>query len=337
MRRIVQSEVVTGRVKHVHHFRFGIMGRILPIGLIIVFLATAVAETAENIEIPSTIDGGLQSVYIIPAETTEPRPLLVFLHWWSSDFDPAMATEWIAQAQERGWHFAAPNFRGGNNRPEACASQLARQDILDAVDYMVGHYKVDESRVYLAGTSGGGHMTLVMAAHAPERWAAASAWCGISDLTAWHAESRAAGRKYAEDIELVAGGAPGSSPEVDAELRLRSPLFHLKAAKDLPVDINAGIHDGHTGSVPIHHSIDAFNALARAHDTPTVSQAEINRLSQEQSLDTNEPHDASYGRTIHLRREAGPSRITIFEGGHEGLPAAACAWLAQYPATVDKE
>ncbi|MCL4219267.1 MAG: hypothetical protein KJ052_19980, partial [Candidatus Hydrogenedentes bacterium] len=113
-------------------------------------LLSATADPWQHIEIPSTLDGDLQPLHIVPAKTDEPRPLLVFLHWWSSDFNPAMATEWIAQAQERDWHFAAPNFRGGNNRPEACASPLARQDILDAVDYMLENYKVDESRIYLA-------------------------------------------------------------------------------------------------------------------------------------------------------------------------------------------
>lgn len=38
--------------------------------------------------------------------------------------------------------------------------------------------------------------------------------------------------------------------------------------------------------------------------------------------------DRAFGRVIFLRRFAGPSRITVFEGGHEWLPSAALAWLA---------
>jgi len=33
---------------------------------------------------------------------------------------------------------------------------------------------------------------------------------------------------------------------------------------------------------------------------------------------------------IYLRRYAGPSRVTIFEGGHEGIAAAAIEWLDQH-------
>ena len=35
------------------------------------------------------------------------------------------------------------------------------------------------------------------------------------------------------------------------------------------------IHDGHTGSVPIHHAIDAFNVIARANGDKLVSDADI--------------------------------------------------------------
>ena len=32
---------------------------------------------------------------------------------------------------------------------------------------------------------------------------------------------------------------------------------------------------------------------------------------------------------LFLRRNAGPARVTIFDGGHEGLPHAACEWLSK--------
>jgi dipeptidyl aminopeptidase/acylaminoacyl peptidase len=220
-----------------------------------------------------------------------------------------------------------PNFRGPNLRPESCASELARQDVLDAVAYVRRTYAVDDTRVYLAGVSGGGHMSMVMAAHAPELWAGVSAWVGISDLTAWHAETKAAGRKYWKDVEAVVGGAPGASAAVDAQLRYRSPLYHVGGAKNVPLDLNTGIHDGHTGSVPIHHTIDAYNVLARAQGDDEVSAEDIATLSAEKPLSTTEKQDTTYGRHLHLRRYAGPSRVTVFEGGHEGIPRAACTWL----------
>lgn len=286
-------------------------------------------------EVTSSMDGAVQALGIAPASTESPRPLLVVLHHWSVSLERFDSTDWIDAAAKVDWHLLLPDFRGANNRPEACGSMLARQDILDAVDYALERYPVDESRIYLAGVSGGGHMAMVMAAHAPERWAAVSAWAGISDLAAWHAETKTANLKYFRDIESVVGGPPGASAEIDAELTLRSPVHHLAKVKDLPVDIATGIHDGHMGSVPIHHSIDAFNAIAEARGDARVDTETITMLSEQDYAEAPAFIDETYGRGIHLRREAGDSRITIFEGGHEGIPGAAIAWLAQHSREED--
>lgn len=282
------------------------------------------------ITVRSSIDGAEQPCEFVPSNKEGAQPMLVFLHPWSAHFDGFDISAWRIEARSRGWHFLAPDFRGPNRRPEACGSRLARQDILDAVAHVLQKHPIDERRIYLAGTSGGGHMAMVMAAHAPEQWAAVSEWCGISGLAAWHQETKAAGRKYCKDIEAVVGGAPGSSAAVDRELRYRSPVFHLAAARGLPIDFNAGIHDGHTGSVPVHHTLDAFNAVARARGDAPVSKKEIARLSARQGLDTTAEPDPVYGRVIHFRRTSGDARVTIFEGGHEGIAEAACAWLAQH-------
>lgn len=282
----------------------------------------------KTISVKSTIDETDQPCLFIEAGGDEPRPLLVFLHTWSNGYD-LDTQDWRGEAATYNWHFLQPHFRGPNNTPEACASPLARQDILDALDHVLEHYAVDKHRVYLAGASGGGHMTLVMAAHAPERWAAASAWCPITDLAAWHKETTQTGLKYAQDIELCAGGKPGDSEEVDAQLRYRSPIYHLQNAKGLPLEIATGIHDGHTGSVPVHHTLDAFNVMAEVYDTEPVTDDEISLLSREEPLSTEEEQDKTFERTIHLRRYAGPCRVTIFEGGHEGLPKASLTFLAR--------
>jgi hypothetical protein len=42
---------------------------------------------------------------------------------------------------------------------------------------------------------------------------------------------------------------------------------------------------------------------------------------------TDQVVDSSWGRKIYLRRQAAKSRVTIFEGGHEGIAEAAVAWL----------
>jgi hypothetical protein len=133
-------------------------------------------------------------------------------------------------------------------------------------------------------------------------------------------------------IEACCGGAPGASAAVDAEYHARSSLFHLHQVGDLPLDLNAGVHDGHTGSVPVHHTLRAFNAVARTGGYRLISETEIHELGTARRLShptgDEERGDDSYGRAILLRRHAGPARVTIFDGGHESLPEAACAWLA---------
>lgn len=289
-----------------------------------------VMEEKIRLSIVSSLDGATEPADFYPAQGDGVRPMLVVLHPWSGNVDSYSPAAWVLEARKRNWHVLAPNFRGGNLRPEACASRLVRQDVLDAVALARARYSVDGNRIYAAGESGGGHLSLVMAAEAPELWAAVTAWVPISDLFQWHMESKQADRKYWKDIEAVAGGPPGSTPAVDAELRFRSPVFHLQRAAALPVDINAGIHDGYTGSVPIHHSLDAFNAIAIARGEAAIPEDTITALGARAYSGTEEPVDKTYGRELHFRQEAGPSRVTIFEGSHESIPGAACAWLERH-------
>ena len=289
---------------------------------------TRAAALKLAVDVQSTKDGSLQKViYWAPENPARPVPLLVFLHSWSGGLEQGTST--IPQAKKWGWALVGPDFRGPNNRPEACASDLAAQDILDAVAYARSHGRIDESRIYLVGGSGGGHMALVMAARAPDLWAAVSAWVPISDLAAWHAESKVRKNNYAKMLEQSCGGAPG--PTTEAEYRHRSPLFHLGAAKGVPLDINTGIHDGHTGSVPVSHSLRAFNVLAAP--AKQIAAEDIGFMVREQkipaTLASETQTDPERSKTTLFRRTSGNARVTVFEGGHESETNAALLWLAR--------
>ena len=283
----------------------------------------------------SSLDGSQQEAFIIlPADYDPhtPTPMVVSLHSWSADLKQRNVLE--RAVHDRGWIYLFPNFRGVNQTPEACGSRLAQQDVLDAVDWAQDQYNIDPKRIYLTGTSGGGHMTMMMSAKYPDRWRAASAWVGISHLATWY--HKHAGSKYGNMMKKVCGGAPGDSPSVDTQYSMRSPAVYLAGAKDLALDISAGIHDGHTGSVPIRHSIDAFNVIASANGTPQISESEMESLS----LPTgrlakpnagDEGFDESFGRKHYLRRHSKNARLTIFEGGHEGIAQATVAWFDSHP------
>jgi pimeloyl-ACP methyl ester carboxylesterase len=306
-------------------------------------LWNAMARTSAD-ELPETnqaetvsiLDGARQPILWWAPEkaSTKPTPLFVFLHSWSSDFTQDNS-KWLRECVANQWIWLHPNFRGINQTPQACGSRLARQDILDAVDLACRQWNVDRSRIYLAGVSGGGHMSLLMAGHHPERFSAISAWVGPTDLAEWHRFHTIDGmpQKYAVMIEKSLLGAPGTSPQIDADYRDRSPVFHLHQTGDLPVTIWAGVEDGHSGSVPVSHSLWAFNAIAKGHGNELISDAEIQELVSEKRLGQPRPSDLTRNpdldRPVFLRRSSRNATVTVFDGGHESLPEAAFAWLKQ--------
>ncbi len=264
---------------------------------------------------------------------TPKRPLLVALHTWSSDYlqagGEAKYAEWC---QTAGWVFIHPNFRGPNKTPEALGSELAVADILSAVDYARKNANIDESRIYCIGVSGGGHASLLMAGRAPELWAGVSAWCGISDIAAWHDQCSGTQQDgYARQIEGALGGVPDTA-ERRADAQQRSPLTWLPRAAGVNLDISHGIHDGRDGSVPFSQSLHAWNTVIdKTHPDAALSDEAIDEFYDSQkSPDPAPDSDPLYpdDQQPLFRRSADNTRVTIFEGGHEILHEAALNWLA---------
>ena len=278
-----------------------------------------------RIEVRSSADGSLQPAYLyLPTQLVRPAPLAVLLHTWSFDLEQRDSTV-EAEARARGWILLAPNFRGRNDHPQACGSPAAQQDILDAVAWVRSQYQVDDRRIYLLGQSGGGYMTMLMAGRHPGPWAAASAWIGISDLRDWYMAH--SGDRYGEMMRACFGGSPAASDSTDAEFRARSPLTYLSSRHRVPMDLAAGRFDS---TVAVSHTLRAFQAIAPG----IVASTDIDALlGSGPGLPRPTPRDTAsdpvLGRRIFLRRVAGPSRVTIFDGGHEWLPKAAIAWLAE--------
>lgn len=283
----------------------------------------------QEVSIHSTADGSTQPALFWEAPGDGERPLLVALHSWSGDYRQTTGIAYATRCLERRWHFLHPNFRGVNSCPAATCSDLAVTDVLDAVEFARRHARVDDRRIYLVGVSGGGMAALQVLAKAPALWAGVSAWASISDLAAWHAETKARNLSYTPQIETSCGGPPGANAAADFQYWNRSPIHFLAHASAVPLDINAGIRDGHEGSVPISHSLHAFNALAHPADRlPESAIADLVRDAQVAPALRSKQHDPLYGANIVLfRRESGPVRITLFDGGHEIIYDAALAWL----------
>jgi hypothetical protein len=160
-------------------------------------------------------------------------------------------------------------------------------------------------------------------------------WVPASDLASWYASLKKPDQqRYRENVEKVIGGKPGE-PKADEELRKRSPIWFLPQAKGLSIDINAGIRDGHTGSVPIDQSLRAFNVLAEAngHANLKLTDAQIKAMTETAKVPAelagNFPSEPGRVHKVLFRRQAGPARVTIFDGGHEMDLPVACDWLAK--------
>jgi poly(3-hydroxybutyrate) depolymerase len=296
-----------------------------------------------EIRIKSSADGTEQPAYFhLPPKARKSGgkvPMLVMLHTWSCSYTTKNPAAWaVTECCRRGWAFLYPHFRGPNNTPQGCGSDLAVQDIADGVRWALENHPVDPDRVYIMGGSGGGHMSLLMAGRRPDLFAAAYAACPITDIARWYSESGDSSRNlyplYAKMILSACGGKPEENPR---EYTHRSPLTWIAAAKKagLPVSITTGVHDGHKkkggGSVPIGHSVRAYNALA----------AEEDRISEEQleSMERTEqvPPELAFGgmdpyfrksQKVLLRRTSGNVRLTIFDAGHAGNFVEGAAWLS---------
>ena len=280
-------------------------------------------------EIKSSADGSMQNAVFYKTLQTTPQPLIVSLHTWSGDYtqeDP-LAKEVLL----RDWNYIHPNFRGVNNNPEACGSDLVIPDIEDAIQYAIEHGNVDKSQVHIIGVSGGGYATLLafMKINYPVR--SFSAWASISNLEDWYWECKGRNLKYAKNLEMVTTNGNGFNA---AEARKRSPLFmkfQPEKRKGSFLNIYAGIHDGYTGSVPISQSVNMFNKLLlEMYPERTIElisdslQLSLIRKQINPDLDTTL---VMGGRKIHLIRELPNLSLILFEGTHEMIVPQALALI----------
>ena len=289
-------------------------------------------DAVRDIRYPSAADDTDQPALYYDSGSKERRPLLVALHSWSGNYKQTAGSAYARWCIEHDWIMIHPNFRGPNWTPQAMGSELAVQDIISAVEYAKANAPVDERRIYLVGVSGGGYGSLLMAGRAPEIWAGVSAWVPITDLKAWYYECRKSKRKYADNIAKAAGGFPKDGSEAEAECRKRSASTYLHNARGVTLDINAGIHDGHTGSVPVSHTLNAFNIVAKEADRLSGKQIDYVTAKRKvpKPLQRETETDAVYGKKkVLFRRRSGNARVTIFEGGHEIVHQAALEWLSK--------
>ncbi len=284
-------------------------------------------KECQKVEITSTADQSKQSAYFFKARSSNPRPLVVKLHAWSADY--TKVDDIASMCIKEDYNYIHPDFRGPNNRPEACASDLVLQDIEDAIDYAIAHSNVDTTSIHIIGGSGGGHATMFCYMRIRHHIKTFTAWASISDLVDYYYEC--AGRrtkyaKYMQDLEQVTSGLPkdGFVPYFDVhEACRRSPVMMdtpVKERENSKLFIYAGIHDGGLeGDVPFTHSMKFFNKVVSdfdCSDTKTrFSNEEMLRLMEWQT--TGAPANKKHLVVLIQRHYLDKVQINLFEGGHE--------------------
>lgn len=213
----------------------------------------------EEIYIRSTLDGTMQPSLFYHSDSAEKRPLLVGLHTWSFDRSNQIKNM-LPVCEKNDFNLLLPEFRGPNlsknpNCRKACGSDFAKQDVLDAIDYLVENGLVDGKNVFLLGLSGGGHMALLMAGMRPEYFRAIGAFVPITDLAKWAGENP----NYAKHVFACC--------QNEEEMLKRSPIHYLDTIAKANLKIFHGKFDP---VVPVSHSISLFNGLMEKYPNASV-------------------------------------------------------------------
>lgn len=205
-----------------------------------------------EIYVTSTLDGTEQPSLFYRSASKEKRPLLVGLHTWS--FDRFNQIEnMLPFAEEQNFHLLLPEFRGKNtaknpNCTQACGSALAKQDIKDAIDFVLREYdNVDADNIFLLGASGGGHMALMMAGFCPEYFKVIGAFVPITDLKKWAEQSE----HYGKQVRACCG-------DDESEMWKRSPAAYVDTIAKANLKIFHGKYDP---TVPVTHSLELYQTL----------------------------------------------------------------------------
>ncbi|MCK5811561.1 MAG: DUF2920 family protein [Clostridiales bacterium] len=231
-----------------------------------------------EIWVQSSIDHSKQPSLFYSASKKN-SPLLVILHTWSFDRYNQI-NDFLPYQKSTNWNMLFPEFRGPNLNSNqfghlACGSLLAKQDIIDAIDYVKKHNDIDEEKIMLVGSSGGGHMALLMAAYRPHLFSTIIANCSVTDLSRWRNENS----NYKKHVEYCLAGPPSKHNIND--YKYRSPIFHASEIAKAKVKI---IHGKHDQSVPFSHSLNLYNQIIKENYKAFVT-LEINELSHEWIID----------------------------------------------------
>ncbi len=248
-------------------------------------------------------------------------PLLLDLHPWNSDW-LELHEPLYRRFAGLDWHVVRPDFGG----PVRASGNCCSEQVIQAIDAALAAARAagvpEQAPLLVLGESGGGMTAACWLAKGAGRPRQVQLWGAVTDLALWQRQMAVSQPGLANEIrQCTGGGATAAS---------RSPVT-MDYSDKLPatrVEIFAGIHDGFAGTVPPIHSVNLFRHLSAFLKDDAVAlpdPAALDRVLVERTGDGAANPPLLPGRTVHLRWQAGPVSLTLFEGGHELLPEAVMA------------
>lgn len=214
----------------------------------------------QEINVISTLDGTMQPSLFYQSESRGKRPLLVGLHTWSHDrFN--QINNMLPYAEKLDFNLLLPEFRGSNlisneQCTKACGSAHAKQDIKDAIDYVIKEKNVDEDNIFLLGLSGGGHMSLLMCGFCPDIFKAVGAYVPITDLYKWTLQNE----NYKEHVLACCENSR-------EEMIFRSPVRYVDNIARANLKIFHGKFDP---VVPVSQSLELYETIMKEYPSARV-------------------------------------------------------------------
>lgn len=199
-----------------------------------------------------------------PKGAVGPAPMVVLIHGGPvarSAWGFSSLHSWLAN---RGYVVLDVNYRGsggfGRNFREAAVGEVSRKmhyDIVDARAWAVDQGFADPDKVAVLGGSFGGLKVLTAVTQSPDLFAAGIDINGISDISTMLQEVPAYWQGWPDWYRKYIGDP--SDPEMLAEIKDRSPLYHA-AAVQAPLLIIQGSNDVRVIQDQADRMVDALKA-----------------------------------------------------------------------------
>ncbi|RVT51386.1 YheT family hydrolase [Rubrivivax albus] len=281
-----------------------------------------------------TPDGDFVDLDFAPAGAPD-APLLVLFHGLEGSTASHYALSFALEAEQRGWGFVMPHFRGCSGELNRAPRAYHSGDHAE-IDWFLGRLAARQGApVLAAGVSLGGNALMRWAGEVAEDAArvtrAVVSVCSPLDLTA---SGQAMGRGFNRHVYTRMFLAT-MKPKALAKWQQHPGLFdrdRLAAARTL-YDFD------NVFTAPLHGFRDTDDYWARASARPHLRAVRIPALALNARNDPFVPADSLPGRadvssTVELWQPAHGGHVGFPQGrfpGHvQGLPAEVCHWLAQH-------